>query len=625
MPGSAAMEWTRNRFTQGFAFAAFNFFVGSPFALPDGSTSVPAAFSARTWPQIVANGDVQKDFIKLVSAVGYKDLKFGPDLGRAIESNNELLIPGPLAMSFDGSRFVEDGFCLPPTQPIAVGSNSGGFGHLPQNARLSYVVVFTSLNRNGDRVMSAPSLEVIVQLTSPGGFAQDTVTLTGLMLHQTLRPDVQIAIYRNTFLNGVPSTIHYRVDSPLSPILNDPNQVEWTFVDQSADQDVLAAEALYTDQNYLPRDPAPAFSVGTTMDGRDFVLADDNSIQYSAAATEGEALWWSSGAMRIQPFTSEPIKAIVGLDHRLICITPRSIWQQDVSQLAQPDGSGANVQPAVRLPFSTGGSGPCALTDVGIVYAGSDNSLYLIDRALTIQKISGPVDADVSTRTATDIVVSSDQRLRVGFGRESQGTWGSGTVWGGGTLWGGPQIGFHAVYDLQAGAWSIDRTPSAPLRMALLAGQTVYLDSFGAMAADSSRTTDDGIDGNPQFIVSRVGLMPFLFQGIQRFQRVWEFQVRGTSLGTAHVTMVAKYDEATSDSPLSETWEWDIDSTDVLKFDFQPKVEQIETLSLELTTSFPDPAATGAALALEAFSFLVGVMPGLPPVRVATKRIQSNG
>jgi len=177
--------------------------------------------------------------------------------------------------------------------------------------------------------------------------SQNTITLTGLMLHMTTRDDVTFIIYRNIIDNGVPSLIHYRLNDPVgNGIHNDPTALTWTYVDTVSDTLIKTNEPLYTDQSFLQRDPCPAFSVGTRIGNRAFVIGPDNAIWYSGELSEGTAPWFNI-AQRIPKFTNDEIVSIEALDGRAICVTGKNVWYQDVSGLLDATGAGGNIPYAV--------------------------------------------------------------------------------------------------------------------------------------------------------------------------------------------------------------------------------------------------------------------------------------
>ena len=107
------------------------------------------------------------------------------------------------------------------------------------------------------------------------------------------------------------------------------------------------------------------------------------------------------------------------------------------------------------------------------------------------------------------------------------------------------------------------------------------------MLADPTRATDDDGTGAPTWVLSTIAFEPLNFTGIDRFGRVWKLQIQGEAKGACHLTLSVVYDDGVSTgAPLTESWDFDVDPCESLKYEFLPKVEPIQNLSLFLFTSF---------------------------------------
>src|SRR3569623_1152404 len=117
----------------------------------------------------------------------------------------------------------------------------------------SYILIWETIDQNGDRVFSSPSSAADITFSDGTSHA---ITLPGDMLAMTSRTDLTLGVYRNTVTNGVPGTIYYRVNDPLTEIIrNDPTALSWTYVDDKPDDLIETGQPLYTSEGQLPADP----------------------------------------------------------------------------------------------------------------------------------------------------------------------------------------------------------------------------------------------------------------------------------------------------------------------------------------------------------------------------------
>lgn len=593
--GTAGMNWSRDGWgvhsPSPVRYGPFTFCLPRPFVSQDGKTTsvtcgfdcASFAFSQKTYsPNLVTS---------LMNAVGIADLQYG-GVGQAVEFNGELLMPGAIATAFDGIRFSEQGISLQPQQMSLTQSNGGELSSL---AFYTYIAVANSIDANGRRVQSATSFPVNIQLTG----TNRTVTVVGIPIYMTTRNDITFALYRNVFTAGVPSTQRYRVDNPLNPIVNDPTTLTWTFVDSRNDLEILSGEVLYTDQLQVERDPMPSFSVGDVFDGRVDIVGPDNSISFSAQSVDGDATWFNLG-QRIPRFMNRNILNLIQMDGRLVCISDNQVFVQDSGGFPDPTGANGNIQNAVKEPFTQGGNGFAKLIAQGVAYGTDGNGLWLISRGLVNSQMSSPVNDDISFGHITGIEVDSLQRLYVGLSA----------------------TGF-AMFDQISGVWSIFQGQTNPQLLHVINGNIAYSDDDTIKVYDPSSHTDIDNTGAQQFIATVTELQPFLFYGIKKFDRVWKFNIQGTTLDSHTVKMTATYDPLTVKNPIVETWEWDVDAGDVFSFEFQPKLEQQSAMSLKFEEFFAN-GASGQSNMLQCFGFLLGIEQGLARMPLS-QRIKSNG
>lgn len=612
-PGTAGMEWTRKGWPEGALLTenkgAFLFHLAHVFVDTAGITHVPCCVQSRQFSNTVELlvearsgaghfSPTRTVTTAIVSAIGYQDIELG-GVGQALEFGGELLLPGAIATSFDGANFSENGINLAPSQPTIVASSGGSI----ENGRREYIVVFQSINRNGDRVFSEPSAAVAITYTGSNG----TGTLTGRSLRMTTHQNITIAIYATIMVSGVPTTVHYRVDDPLNPVVNDQMSATWTFVDTKAAATIQANEVLYTDNDFRVRDPMPPFSTADIFEGRAVCDSPDGSIWFSAQKAEGDAAWFSA-SQRIQAVTAEPLKNLVAMDGRLIEIYDKHVWAQDGTGMPGPTNSQvSSIRPAEKTTFTNGGTGFARLVNEGVMYSSSEGGVWLVTRGLLNQRVTGPVVDDIAAMTVTGIVVDAQQRIHIGarLGLSSYTS--------------------DIVFDQLSGIWSRFEAPVDPLVMHTLRGKILFADAFGIYAEGGDTVyTDVNHAGTQQYITGVIRFMPFRFSGVKGFSRLWRFNVQGVNLNNHTVTLQAQYDPDTTTPIITEAWTWAVDVADKWAFEFQPKMEQIEAVQIAIIESFPaGPTYSGQSFRLEMMGFEVGTESGLARVPLA-KRIQST-
>ncbi len=605
--GYAEMEWARINYPDSsitnYPNGAYAFCIPVPFidvTGPVAKTRVTCGFQSAQYTETIRTGNDIIPFVtKVLSSTGVQDLVFG-GIGRAFEFGDHLLLPGAICTQFDGQKFSEHGVNLPPNQP-SISASTGGSVEVGLR---SYIVVAQYTNLNGDRVFSGVSTPAVI--TTSG--SQNTITLTGLNLHMTTRDDITFILYRNIIENGVPSQVHYRLNDPVgNGIANDPTAITWTYVDTASDADIKTNEPLYTDQSFLSRDPCPAYSVGTRLGKRAFVIGPDNAIWYSGELTDGIAPWFNL-AQRIPKFTNDEIVTMEALDSRLICITRRGVWYQDTSGLLDATGNNGNIPNAVELPFSNGSLGPSCVYDKGVAYASVSGGVWVVTRGLTNERLSGPVVDDMTETgfppvPVSGIVIDNAQRIHAAIAGSK-----------------------FVVYDAINATWSTFQMITTAISVCVFKGNVHYCDSTFVHKMDPQYKFDTDGSGVTHTINGTVEFAPLHFAGIKKFQKLWRFNIAGETKGPHHVTLTVVYDPDTAQAPIGEVWDWDVSLTDSWAWEFQPKLEQIETISVKIedSTDVSLPGFNGDTYCLEAMGAEVGLMSGLARVPLA-KRIKSGG
>jgi len=624
--GTAAQDWQDSPSAQGH-LSRDNFSTPSPYYPADGTTRFAVGYLAETFVRGVAesqtatNGKFQVVTVdKWVSAVGLADVVIGSD-GEAVEYADTLLLPGPLANDFTGSSFQEDGFCLYPA-PATITPSHSDAGNLGAGDYF-YVFCWAWTDSNGNRVRSRPSDPQ--KVTMSGGNNVNTIVVPTLFM--TNKPDVQLEGYRTFLVAGSPSTQHKKITDDLKPVLNDKASVTITFFDNVSDVVCQLGQTLYTDEGHLPNDAAPAFSTGCVAGARVFVAGFDGSVYFSNEKVPGEPLTFNVDTLRMTPPSADPIVQLKALDSgRVILLCAETVWEWDVTQLPGPDGLGGNVKAPTLLQGFSGCTGKAALTSEGIVYS-APTGPWLVSRGLENIQIGAPALADFKGHEIVGFAIDADQRLLIGTPENDQ---------------------LSIVRDGISGVWSTYAHPSHIGLVHAWHGRICYADTDSVRVQQKGLATDtyQTIVGDDERIQTSdpipmdIETAPIQIGTVKGMKVLWTTLITGEYLGPHR--LLADFDYLTEDGHVPETFVILPTADGVIygsgfyggglygfeaaqyEHEFQPIVEEVESVSIRLRSDFVDVDSPGLAFAVELFSFEIGVDSKLTRTPPTTRRAQST-
>jgi hypothetical protein len=524
------------------------------------------------------------------STVGVIDEVFGSP-GSPVTYAGELLMPGPLPVSFSGEDIGEVNVMLGAEQPTIATSNAGG--GLTSSATYQWVLVEEFTSTQGQRVKGAPSVGVSATLGASDNQATVTIPLDRLTNH---RGSIW-SVYRTWVdTTGTMTTIHRKVTSDLSPVLNSKLGDTIVFTDTVSDSACSVGENLYTDGISPPfgwRYPAPPFTCGDVIGNLVVVAGYDNALWASYEKVEGEALSFSP-TRRVPMPTDDPIMSVATLDNRLLIQCQASQWYVDNTWPAA-DGSGTLPTP-IQLPFSNGSLLSSSATQGGVYYASNQGGIWLVDRDLTNTYVGGPVEDDVLN---TDILGAvTDQQQRVWF-----------LVSG----------NLAVVFDTIVNCWYRFVLPTSSARqIGLYQGQVVITDTLKSWVYSPGATEDNGAA-----IITTIEIAPMAFGGVPGLQMVWSLQFLGETLGHHILTVSLLYDDS---SNLVDTYAFDstllgIANGNAYRFEVEPSNPECQAVGVKLVDSFP--AGPNAGFTLENIGAELGILPGAGKLPYA-QRIQPS-
>lgn len=510
------------------------------------------------------------------STVGIVDELFGVP-GSAVKYAGELLLPGPLPISFSGEDIGEINVMIGAEQPTIVTSNAGG--SLSPSQTYQWVLVEEFASTQGQRSKGAPCIAVSATTGAGDNRATITIPLDRLTNH---RGSIW-SVYRTWLQAGVMTTVHRKVTNDLSPVLNSTLGNTIVFVDTFSDSAVSVGENLYTDGISPPfgwRYPAPPFTCGDVIGNLVVVAGYDNALWASYEKVEGEALSFSP-TRRVPMPTDDPIVSITTLDNRQLIQCETSQWYIDGNWPAA-DGSGSLPTP-IQLPFSNGSTISSAATQNGVYYASNQGGIWNIDRGLTNNYVGGPVEDDV--RTAAILGTVTDKQQRVWF-----------------LLSGNLAV----VYDTIVNCWYRFTLPTTSAQgIGLLQGQVVITDMLKSWVYVEGIYTDDAAA-----IITTVQFAPLAFGGVPGLQMVWTLQFLAEIMGRHTLTISLLYDDG---SNLVEPFIFDssnlgIASGNAYRFEVEPANPECQAIGVKLVDSFPNGATQG--FTLENIGAELGILPG---------------
>ena len=489
-----------------------------------------------------------------------------------------LALPGGLPRLYDSvslrDRFgvnvtQESGFLLYPEGGTA---SASGAGAMPAGV-YQYVFVYSWIDALGNLHRSAPSTPVSV--TAGGATA---LTLAVPNLTWTLRTDTNtytlVEIYR-TEVNGVN---FYK----LNALPNVPTTDTTAYVDTLPDSTLIGYEPLYTTDNVLENMAIPACRTMAIFKNRLFFagLEDSDVLGYSKEMREGFGIA-SNDLLRLRLDDGDRgIYALAAMDEKLIAFKRNGIWV--ISGDGPDDKGGGGTFFSQRIPGTIGCAEPrsVVVTDQGIFF-NSPIGIYLLTRGLELQYIGAPREfyhlAGSSYSPVDACVMQSLHQVRFASADST------------------------FVYDWHHGVWSVF-TGHAAVSAALWQGQYVFAKSNGVVVyEDIGSYSDLGTTA-----ITTTMTISLTFAGILGFQRVYEVQLMGASMGNHTLTAYLSYDHTgTVVQTISRTILNGAEWGQMIR----PSRQKCASLQISLVDS---GMSTGnAGFRLVAMSALVGIKNGL--------------
>lgn len=367
----------------------------------------------------------------------------------------------------------------------SAGASNTGAGSLEVSAAYQYRIVIERIDSQGNRFRSAPS--PVIAMTT--GAADDTGTVSGLFPSAILRSYAKegtlfdapqpsrcvMHVYRTVANASSTGSTFYRATPPQgAPVIADGAA---TYVDQLSDDLLQTREFLYTDGGVLNNDHPSSAAFLSLSEDRVWLggLFETNQIQSSKILVPGEGPQFSdSPAFRV--VLPAPNTGVACQDGAVIGFTRSGIYGIQ-GQGPTDQGQGAWDTPRV-VTRSTGCiAGASVLETSAGIFFQSARGLELLPRGLGEPQLIGrPVQT-----TLGDNIITGAAVVTIGDTHTARFCMGT------------PEV---LVFDLDAGAWSIDEYPSNIVAIcgteqgAVLALETVTAGGYGFLLEDSTAVQD---------------------------------------------------------------------------------------------------------------------------------------
>ena len=568
-----------------------------PYRAQSVTTGVPLV---TTVGQIAATQEI------LASTVGLKTFTINNAVGRSYDNGGELLIPGPMATTFTPSGFREDNINLAPEAPFLVSQSVASDPTqltLTPGSKAQYFAVWEQTDENGNRIFSIPSpvLEVDMaggnNVSTLGGRLLFPLDTSGAPVANTYGPTTRnatLSIYRSAWINGEPTTEHYKITDDLNvnglaPISSTnpsgfsfPTPFTWQYIDQNPDIEITGNEVLYTDQGFLPRYPAPAFTNGVgSWCNREWVIGYDGAIWMSGEFTEGDAPWFFLGWRYVLPTTDKP-KALAAMEDYLLIFCANSIWY--IPKVNFPNDAKGILPTPVQLPFPVGSKNGFAVTiglSTGVAYDSTAGGVWIITRSLENDWLSEPVQ-DSLTNDVTGLAIDKDQRLVIQQANS-------------------PTL---CIWSTILKTWFLWNEPTQGLLLTTYQGQAAYQDT-GTVNVITPGQVADLIAGTTYGIAPDITFASIAFSTQRSTKMVWELQAIGEYLGPHRLNIVLSYPDTTEPDTVFKPFI--PDPTKPYVVPFNPMVEEATNYGLRIYADFVGVGSPGRSFTLELIGAEVGV------------------
>lgn len=531
----------------------------------------------------------------LFSYIGANAMTFtfqDPTIGKGVELDGCLWLPGSLPMLYDGATLTEAGFPISP--PQAAAPTLAGGGALTASSTYTARWTYEWIDSAGNLHQSAPSAPQQFTL----GVGQTKATFAIPTLRVTSKTGVYIRFSR-TVSNGDGSTYYQE-----GIVANDPTVDTVSFVSTLADTALVGGEALYTDGGILENLAPPPCKAMAIHRGRILVGGvdgDPTAVWFSKDVVQGFGVAFNDGLVSRLNSGNEPVTAVGSLDTYAVACTATTTWS---SGDEYPDDTG---NPRVLRFSQTSSTNGCAAASL---MARSDDGLTIwqgkktpgpwqIGRGLSWSWVGSPIQLDAAAMTpATIIAVPGQNQIRVVGNITNFGV----------------SLTRETVFGTWA-RWNYLKYPTvgAPIFVdaVLWNGNVAYLTADGYVSVEDTTTFGD----ENTAIAHGIAFSNFNFAGVGGFQRIYNTALTGRVLGSAGdgdqlLLLASQTFDGVPIPDKSLLITPDTDATFGLEIDPGPSGKcSTSTLVISNTTGgLNDPRSPWA---LSAVTMLVGIKPSL--------------
>jgi len=312
------------------------------------------------------------------------------------KTNNELIIPNLIPLSYTGNELIETNYSQFPY--LVRYTNTGAGTGIATGKTYSYYIIASHLDRNGVKRYSA--------LSNVLTFAKTDAFIWNIIFYGTSynRNNQTIDIYR-TEGDG---SIYYFIASVI-----DVSGSLITYSDTIADANIIINKLLYTTggvlESYLPS----SAGIVKILKNRLFMARceDQDRVYYSKELAANYAPEMSPYNV-IEFFDSEgPVIGLGQIDDKLFFFKQEAIFYV-VGELNDDLGQNASFS-MNKIPGNIGLTDFQAICEFanGIIFK-SSRGFYLLDRGLGISYIGSPVEAFNSVNITSSVLMSNDNQIR---------------------------------------------------------------------------------------------------------------------------------------------------------------------------------------------------------------------
>lgn len=484
-----------------------------------------------------------------------------------------LLISGGMLSMYDGTSVVESGFHVFPEEYEAISDATAG--SMTALGVYTYYICYEWTDNRGQVHRSSPGVGASVTLSV--GHTSCAVSYLNLNLtyKKSPRSDAKVVIYR-TISGG---TVAYKITA----ITNSPlTSAAATYVDTTADADILGNEILYTTGGIVDNIAPPACKIVEVYKNRMMVsgLEDKLAIWYSKDKKFGEGVAFNDGfVLRVNALGGD-IKAIKFMDDKFI------IFKQDLIFALNGDGpndAGQNNTFANAELVSSDCGCPypnsTVLTPDGILFK-SSKGIYMLSRQLQVSYIGAPVEAYNSLTVASADLIPNKNQVRFVH-----------------------TDGVALLYDYYFNQWSVF-TNHLAVDADLWRGVFAYLRTNGQVYKETPGVFSD----NGTFIKLKMTTAWLKFQALQGFQRIKRMAFLGNKISNHLLTVSFGYDyKSTFDKTLAVTTT--ASSNGLYQYRMHMPIQKCESMRVQFEDS--STGTIGESFSLSDLTIEVGIKKGV--------------